>query len=36
MLVAENPNFKPLVYKNDESTEVKILGRAIAFQSDVF
>jgi repressor LexA len=35
ILVAENPAYPPLVYKNEELSEVRILGKAIAFQSDV-
>ncbi|MBQ3195941.1 MAG: repressor LexA [Clostridia bacterium] len=35
LLVAENTKYPPLVYMGDELNEVKILGRAIAFQSDV-
>lgn len=35
VLVAENPNYKPMVYKNEELNEIRILGKAIAFQSNV-
>lgn len=35
LLVSENPNYKPMVYKNEELNEIRILGKAIAFQSDV-
>lgn len=35
ILVAENPAYKPLVYKNEELNEIRILGKAIAFQSDI-
>lgn len=35
ILVAENPNYAPMVYKNHELEEVRILGKAIAFQSNV-
>jgi len=35
VLVAENPNYKPMVYKNKELNEIRILGKAIAFQSNV-
>jgi repressor LexA len=35
ILVAENPAYPPLVYKNEELNEIRILGKAIAFQSDV-
>lgn len=34
-LVAENPAFKPLIYSGEKLNQVHILGRAIAFQSDV-
>lgn len=34
-LVAENPSFPPLIYSGDELDTVHILGKAIAFQSDV-
>lgn len=33
-LVSENPAFKLLIYSADEN-DVKILGKAVAFQSDV-
>lgn len=36
MLVAENPNYKPMVYKPGDGKEIRILGRAVAFQSDIF
>ena len=35
MLVAENPKYKPFVYRGDELEQVHILGLAVAFQSDV-
>lgn len=35
ILVAENPAYKPIVYKNEELNEIRILGKAIAFQSNV-
>lgn len=35
VLQAENPNYEPFVYIGDELQNVKILGKAIAFQSDV-
>lgn len=35
ILVAENPAYAPLVYKNEELNHVRILGKAIAFQSNV-
>lgn len=36
VLMAENPNYKPMVYKGTDGKEVRILGKAIAFQSDIF
>lgn len=35
VLQAENPSFPPLVYVGDELNEIRILGKAVAFQSDV-
>lgn len=35
ILNPENPKFEPLVYINDELNYIKILGKAIAFQSDL-
>ena len=35
VLQAENPKYAPLVYVGDELADVRILGKAIAFQSDV-
>jgi repressor LexA len=35
VLQAENPKYEPFVYVGDELQNVKILGKAIAFQSDV-
>ena len=35
ILRAENPAYKDLVFKNEELNQVRILGKAIAFQSDV-
>lgn len=35
VLVAENTKYPPLVYMGEELNNVKILGKAIAFQSDV-
>ena len=34
-LVAENPKYQPLVYIGDELNTIHILGKAIAFQSDI-
>lgn len=35
VLQAENPRYEPFVYVNEELDEIRILGKAIAFQSDV-
>ena len=35
VLQAENPVYPPLVYVGDELNNIRILGKAIAFQSDV-
>ena len=35
VLQAENPQFEPLVYTNEELDEIHILGLAVAYQSDV-
>ena len=35
ILSPENPKYAPLVYIKDELSEVKILGKAVAFQSVV-
>ena len=35
VLNAENPKYEPLVYIGEELNEVRILGKAVAFQSDV-
>jgi len=35
LLVAENTKYPPLVYEGEELNTVKILGKAIAFQSDI-
>jgi repressor LexA len=34
-LVAENPNYKPMVYYEEDCKNIIIIGKAIAFQSDV-
>lgn len=34
-LVAENPKCKPFVYVGEELNQIRILGKAVAFQSDV-
>ncbi len=35
VLQAENPKYEPLVYINEELSDIRIIGKAIAFQSDV-
>lgn len=35
VLVAENPAYKPMIYAKEEINEIRILGRAIAFQSNI-
>lgn len=35
VLNAENPKYEPLVYVGQELESIRILGRAVAFQSDV-
>ena len=35
VLNAENPKYEPLVYVGEELNQIHILGRAVAFQSDV-
>ncbi len=35
ILSPENPKYAPLVYVNDELNEIKIIGKAVAFQSSV-
>ncbi len=35
VLQAENPKYEPFVYIGEELDEIRILGKAIAFQSDV-
>lgn len=34
-LVAENPMYPPIIYSGEELDHIRILGKAIAFQSDV-
>ena len=36
MLNAENPAFAPLIYIGDELDQIKILGKAVAFQSPLY
>lgn len=35
VLSAENPRYEPLVYTDEELNEIRILGKAVAFQSTV-
>lgn len=35
VLQAENPKYEPFVFVNEELDEIRILGKAVAFQSDV-
>lgn len=35
VLVAENPKYAPLVYVNEELNHINILGRAVAFMSNI-
>lgn len=35
VLVAENPKYEPLVYVNDELEDIRILGKAVAFMSNI-
>lgn len=35
ILQAENPKYPPLVYIGEELNQIRILGKAIAFQSDI-
>lgn len=35
VLQAENPNYPPLVYTGEQMSNIRVLGRAIAFQSDI-
>jgi repressor LexA len=32
-LIAENPQYKPLVYRNEELDEIRVLGKAVYFMS---
>ena len=34
-LIAENPTIPPMIYKKEDLNGIRILGKAIAFQSDV-
>lgn len=35
ILTPENPKYPPLVYIGNQLAEIRILGQAIAFQSDI-
>ena len=35
VLQAENPKYRPLVYSGAELDTIRILGKAVAFQSDL-
>ena len=35
VLQAENPKYEPLVYIGEELNQIRILGKAVAFQSDI-
>lgn len=35
ILTPENPRYAPLVYMNDELDQIKIIGKAVAFQSGI-
>ena len=35
ILLSENPAYKPLSYQNDEMKNVAIIGKAVAFQSNI-
>lgn len=35
VLQSENPKYEPFVYVNEELNNVKVLGKAVAFQSDL-
>lgn len=34
-LTAENPNYKPMIYVNEQLENIRILGKAVAFLSQV-
>lgn len=36
MLVSENANYKPMVYKKEDGKEIRILGLAVAFLSPLY
>ena len=35
LLVPENPVYEPQIYTNEELDQIRILGKAVAFQSDI-
>ncbi len=35
VLQAENPKYEPFVYSGEELNEIQVLGKAVAFQSDI-
>lgn len=35
ILIAENPTYQPIVYRNEELNLLRIIGKAVAFQSDI-
>lgn len=35
-LQAENPKYRPLSYEGEELEHIRVLGKAVAFQSDIF
>jgi repressor LexA len=35
LLKAENPKYETLTYSNNELNQIRILGKAVVFQSDV-
>jgi repressor LexA len=35
MLISENSNYEPMVYSGDELEKIRIIGKAVAFKSDI-
>lgn len=35
VLQAENPKYEPFVYVGEELNQIRIIGKAVAFQSDI-
>ena len=35
MLIPENNNYEPLVFEGEELEKIHIIGRAVAFKSDI-